>query len=236
VRLPAEDPSVPIRSARSPRPVVLIAVVAFGMGACGSAANAPTPLAETTSPPASVAPASPATASPSALPSATPRASTPASAAPSSSASPAAAAWARVRPRGAGFTVELPGEPTYQSQSIATSVGSVELQIGLVATPSGAYVLGWSEYPVDISDVEASLAGARDGAVKNVSGTLVDDAPVTREGLPGRAFSATVPGGTYRAEVFLQGRRLYQLAVVASTGAEDDFDPDRYFASFRLAG
>jgi len=132
--------------------------------------------------------------------------------------------------------VELPGEPSYQSQSIATSVGSVELQIGLVATPTGAYVLGWSEYPVDIVDVEASLAGARDGAVKNVSGTLVDDAPVTREGLPGRAFSATVPGGTYRAEVFLQGRRLYQLAVVASTGAEEDFDPDRYFASFRLAG
>ena len=227
---------MPIRSARSPRPVVLLALVALGVGACGSAASVPTPVAETTSPPASVASRAPATASPSARPTATPRASTAASAAPSATGSAATVAWARVRPTGAGFTVELPGEPSYQSQSIATSVGSVELRIGLVATPTGAYVLGWSEYPVDIADVEASLAGARDGAVKNVSGTLVDDAPVTREGLPGRAFSATVPGGTYRAEVFLQGRRLYQLAVVASTGAEDEFDPDRYFASFRLAG
>lgn len=226
---------MPIRPGRSPRPVIVLAIVALGIAACGSAASVPTPVSETTSPAASVASRAPATASQSARPSATPSASTPATAPPSSSAS-GTAAWARVRPTGAGFTVELPGEPTYQKQSIATAVGSVELRIGLVATPTGAYILGWSEYPVDITDAEASLAGARDGAVKNVNGTLVDDAPVTREGLAGRAFSATVPGGTYQAEVFLQGRRLYQLAVVASTGAEGQFDPERYFGSFRLAG
>lgn len=152
----------------------------------------------------------------------------------SPSASAAAGEWVVITPDGGGFQVEMPGAAVEQTQTANTAVGAIELHIATFSTATGAYFASWSDYPAgSITDPAASLLGARDGAVKNINGTLVEDAPIQREGLQGRSLTATVAGGTYQAEIFLQGDRMFQLGIASADGSTD-FDADRFFSSFKL--
>jgi hypothetical protein len=150
--------------------------------------------------------------------------------------SPAATSWVVVAPEGGGFSVEMPGQPTFQTQVAQTALGPLELHLATLVDGEGAYFASWSDYPAgSITDPAASLIGARDGAVTNINGTLVTDAPIERAGLPGHSLTATVAGGTYQAEILLQGDRMFQMGVASSDNATG-FDPERFFASFKLTG
>ena len=201
-----------------PRSVAgLIAVIAALSVACGGAA--PTTAPASNPPTASSAPTT--------APSATPAASAP--------SSPTTGDWVVVTPDGGGFTVEMPGQATFQTQTAETALGPIELHIATFTTASGAYFATWSDYPAgSITDPAASLIGARDGAVRNINGTLVSDGPVSREGLEGHALTATVAGGTYQAEIYLDGDRMIQLGIASADGAT--VDPERFFSSFTLTG
>ena len=172
-----------------------------------------------------------------------PSASAPSTGAPSASAAPTAAAsspatgaWVVVAPEGGGFTVEMPGEATFQTQTAQTDLGPIELHLATFGNDDGAYFASWSDYPAgSITDPVASLLGARDGAVQNINGTLVTDGPIEREGLQGHSLTATVAGGTYQAEIFLDGDRIFQLGIASADGATG-FDADRFFASFKRTG
>jgi hypothetical protein len=144
--------------------------------------------------------------------------------------------WVLVTPAGGGYTVEMPFEPKAQTQTMDTLAGRIPMNIWIYEVSDGGYATMWSDYPRGtIVDPHQSLIGARDGAVANVKGTLLDDSSIGREGLPGRAFSASSAGATMRAEIFLRGDRIIQLIVVSKEGASG-FDYERFFASFKLTG
>jgi hypothetical protein len=141
--------------------------------------------------------------------------------------------WVVVTPEGAGFTVHMPGEPEFITQAVTTAIGNVDLRLGTWEATDGAYALAWGIYPEAVLQADPAdiLEGARDGSISNTNGTLVEDQAVTLQGIPGRRFRATVPGGTSETVVLLDGQKFIQLAVVYADGATG-YDADRYFASF----
>ncbi|HTP08881.1 MAG TPA: hypothetical protein VMP08_11565, partial [Anaerolineae bacterium] len=121
--------------------------------------------------------------------------------------------------------------------------GSIDANMYIVEQGNTAYGAGYSDFPGDPAkaDPQAVLAGARDGAAKNINGTVVDEKPIELAGHPGSEItiempdSPSVPGGArYHARIYLVGKRLYQVIYVALKKDENAADYQKLFDSFQL--
>lgn len=133
------------------------------------------------------------------------------------------------------FSVGLPDAPTQDVQEIADLPGIAATTYS-VARPTYAVAVAVIDYPADLQlgEPTAVLEGARDGAVGNVpGGVLQSSAPATVDGRPALDLVASVDqGGAYRARLVLDGQRLYQLITA---GSEDrPAEHDAFAASLRL--
>jgi hypothetical protein len=168
----------------------------------------------------------------------------PAAPAPSGSGTAASVdQWQTFSSKEGGFTLSLPGKPQEQRQPVGTAAGSVNAIMYIAEVGGTAFGVGYGDYPGSAVNVDpqAVLKGARDGAAKNVNGTVVTEKPIELAGYPGLEIvvetpaSAKVPGGAmYRARLYLVGNRLYQVIYVA---LKKDDHPDEYqklFDSFQL--
>ncbi len=142
-----------------------------------------------------------------------------------------------------GFTLLLPGNPQEQRQPVSTAAGSADAIMYITEVGGTAFGVGYSDFPGSAAkaDPQAVLKGARDGAVKNVNGTLVGEKPIELAGHPGLEIAvempagAAVPGGAiYRAQLYLVGNRLYQVIYVALKKGDDPDDYQKLFDSFQL--
>ena len=115
------------------------------------------------------------------------------------------------------YTLIFPGEPTRTPLPIDLPTGQVIAETFIYEDGlDAAYftsVFAYEEGTTD-PDPEVVLTGARDGAVANVGGTLIDSTFVERDGIPGIAFTfAVVDGvdsGDGNALIFFDEPRLYQ--------------------------
>ncbi len=168
------------------------------------------------------------------------------SAAPTSNGSGTAAPvdpWQTFSSKEGGFTLSLPGKPKEQRQPVGTAGGSVTAIMYFTEVGSTAFGVGYGDYPGSAANVDpqAVLKGARDGAAKNVNGTVVSEKPIELAGHPGLEIavetpaSAKMPGGAmYRARIYLVGNRLYQVIYVALKKEEHAADYQKLFDSFHL--
>ena len=99
------------------------------------------------------------------------------------------------------YVITFPGEPTATPLPVPLPTGQVNAEAFIYEDGSdAAYFTSVFDYPdgaID-ADPETVLVGARDGAIANVGGTLVDSEFVDRDGVPGR-------------RLFLRGRRRRDL-------------------------
>ena len=129
-----------------------------------------------------------------------------------------------------------PSEPTQNDQTVPLPDGTT-LPVTFYLLDSGDVALGSAavEYP---PGTEVSLEGARDGAVANISATLIDSEPITLQGRDGLQFSADVMNGqgTYLSRVYVDGATLYQVIDIETGEASfDDPDVAAFFDSFQFA-
>jgi len=145
------------------------------------------------------------------------------------------------------FSLTLPpGFSEFQSQKTtqATPAGPIELNILQSENSRGACVAGFSDFP------EASFMGrppqkmledGRDGALKNINGTLEKQENINVQGRTGLAVyaSANSEGRPIyvRFSFVLDKPRIYQIGFIGYDRAElDKPDVQAYFESFHLNG
>jgi hypothetical protein len=143
------------------------------------------------------------------------------------------------------FSITLPpgfSQFTSQQRTQPTAVGNVELNILQSENSRGGCLLGYSDFP------EASFQGrspqkmledGRDGALRNISGTLEKQENLTVQGKQGiRVYGSGSSGGQtfyVRFDFILDKPRAYQIGYLAHDRAElDKPDIQAYFDSFRL--
>lgn len=143
------------------------------------------------------------------------------------------------------FSITLPpgfSQFTSQQRAQPTAVGNVELNILQSENSRGGCLLGYSDFP------EASFQGrapqkmledGRDGALRNISGTLEKQENLTVQGKQGiRVYGSGSSGGQtfyVRFDFVLDKPRAYQIGYLAHDRAElDKPDIQAYFDSFHL--
>jgi hypothetical protein len=143
-----------------------------------------------------------------------------------------AAEWKTVKPVTGGFTCEMPGEP----KKFEPSAGAIKVTIYFLELPDAAYLVNSTEIPADAekeSD-EQRLDSARDGAVTNSKGKLIEEKKITLDDKPGRQLVIEQPGGLYsQVRVFMVDNRLIQAAAVSMSKAPTE-DMTRFFKSIKL--
>ena len=128
------------------------------------------------------------------------------------------------------YVITFPGEPSPTPLAVPLPTGQVAAEAFIYEDGvDAAYFTSVFDYPegsID-SDPEVALLTARDGAVANVGGTLVDSQFVESNGVPGVAFAFEVvdgeDSGDGNALVFVNGLRLYQSFALGFSGQTEQF-------------
>jgi hypothetical protein len=158
-----------------------------------------------------------------------------------SAASQAAAQnWIQHRPEGAGYVVEMPGEPKISSQNVPTKLGDIKVYIAVTELGPLAFVTMFSRYPEDyVKSVTADsiLEGGRNGAVANVKGKLRSESNVTINNFPAREIVIDAPSGqVMMLRYFLAGTTLAQAIAGGPAGVENNADVRRFLNSLQSTG
>ena len=152
--------------------------------------------------------------------------------------------WQRHSSSAGRYKVDLPqGELQRQTQTVETAVGKIDMHMVLSFNEAevSAYTVMYNDFPVnglDQAQKENALTGGRDGALRNVNGTLLHEKKISLDGHPGREFhfSATVQGNKARGawRLYIVNNRLYQIGVLRFGQIPDAGSLDRFFGSFAL--
>jgi hypothetical protein len=139
-----------------------------------------------------------------------------------------------------GFSIRFPAAPATERTQVPTVVGDITMVTHTARDGHVDYGVMYGDYPEEMMkdyDLQKGLDGARNGAISNIGGTLIEEQAITFAGQPARAFEAatTLQGAKLRlrARLFLVDNRIFQLMVIhpeSETGAE----ADAFFASFEL--
>lgn len=143
------------------------------------------------------------------------------------------------------FSIRLPtGFPAFKESTSnqTTGVGDIELHTFLSVIPQGACIVGYSDFPPQTFQGRTSekiLEDGRDGALKNVNGTLEQQEHTTVQGHPALIIysRATADGRPVfiRFHFVLVQPRAYQFGFLTyDRGSLDGLEVESYFKSFRL--
>lgn len=140
------------------------------------------------------------------------------------------------------FTIAAPAPFEEVQQSVETPVGPVDIYTFTAETNHSAYVVAFSDYPiemVDQSNPESLLNSSRDGAINNLGGTLVSEEMIEVSGYPGRSLVIAAQGptnqpATINSHIYLVDNRLYQILVVSPDNQKSTLKPQTFLESFKL--
>jgi hypothetical protein len=148
------------------------------------------------------------------------------------------AEWQRFESEQNRFSILFPGAPQEFAESVPTEVGTIEAQSFVVQQGDGGFAVNVVHHPpeaVSASDPQTMLDAARDRAVANVSGELLEEKDVTLGGYPGREIQVEIADGQgmVRSRFYLVENRLYAVQTISQKpGASTDVD--RFLDSFQL--
>jgi hypothetical protein len=149
-----------------------------------------------------------------------------------------------------GFTVQMPGKPKKQTQSVSTAVGPVTFNTFSVEHSSEAFIVGYNDFPIAATkniDPEQLLNNAKNGAAQSVSGKVTGEKSITMAGNPGKEFvgegvspeadsSGKRQEATFTARIYWATPRLYQVLYVHPKGSAATETGQKFLDSFQITG
>ncbi len=139
-----------------------------------------------------------------------------------------------------GMTVEMPGKPQKQTQTVQSPAGPVTVNILSVERSSEAFMVAYNEFPAQIAnaltDPKLLLDSGRDGALRNVNGKLTSERNVTIGSYPGREIVGEVPDkkASFTARIYWAKPRLYQAIYISPQGKSITDDGKKFLDSLKL--
>jgi hypothetical protein len=132
------------------------------------------------------------------------------------------------------FSIELPGEPSFQAIDEQSAAGAHVRYQWLLDQGGRAFIVTYNDY-ARTSETESVYDHGVEGALAATGGNLVRQQPVMLDGLRGREFFARMPSGnTLRQRLYLIGNRFYQTIYVGPPGSETDPAVEAFLGSFRV--
>ena len=138
------------------------------------------------------------------------------------------------------YSVAVSEQPNLTSQNITAASGDNLIQyMASASVGAGLVMVGYFDYP---NGVVFSLDEARNGMVKSLQGTLVNEESISLGGSPGRSIkiaAKTETGVDFmdRARFYDVNRRIYVLQCLfpkANDGDSAAQTCDQFFDSFRV--
>jgi hypothetical protein len=137
-----------------------------------------------------------------------------------------------------GFSIGMPAEPQVERKQVPLGANTVNTAAFSSRTEDGTiYSISTADYPerlVASRPPEALLNEGKDGLVKQVQGTIKEEADVTLDGYPGKSYTVSSPVvGEVKARNFLVGPRLYTLLVIYNPN-HPNTTADEFLTSLKL--
>lgn len=141
-----------------------------------------------------------------------------------------------------GFSVDMPGEPEENSQTIPTAIGDMELKIYMVEEKEYAFAVTVTDIPAELLAIEgadvAMLENGASGAVMGVNGKNDEITDAAFGEYPGKEIKCEIDldgtKGIYHQKIYLVDNKLYQLAYTHAESFDNSEDEAKFFDSFKL--
>jgi hypothetical protein len=133
-----------------------------------------------------------------------------------------------------GFTVLMPGRPSYQSKPVNTKAGVLTLHSYNVETHGGdfAYSVMFNDYPAAPTNIKSFFDRVRDGATEGKR--LLKEVKLDLNGYPGRGMVIEDDNNKYFVADYLVGMRLYQLIFSMRKDGQLPANAGKFLNSFEL--
>ncbi|HEX8844162.1 MAG TPA: hypothetical protein VF791_05940 [Pyrinomonadaceae bacterium] len=138
------------------------------------------------------------------------------------------------------FSVSMPGTPMKSDQTEPSPAGPIQIHLYTVSQGYEGYIVGYSEYPdlvFSSGNNDVLLNGARDGAIQNVNGKILNERNITLSGYPGREITGNAPSQniSFTARLFIAKPRMYML-MYTQYGVDKPLSEDgrRFLDSFQI--
>ncbi|PKN59109.1 MAG: hypothetical protein CVU56_01945, partial [Deltaproteobacteria bacterium HGW-Deltaproteobacteria-14] len=142
------------------------------------------------------------------------------------------------------FSVMAPGTPKIDQTTAESVLGPVVYKNVMFPLSDGALMVAWGDMPIESADAETQKSmfdGGRDGMIKSVKGTLVNEQDITLDGRPGREWTIEVPGPPEIGKIinhvrtYLDGKRNYIIQAMHVAGASASRS-EYFLGSFTFTG
>jgi len=136
------------------------------------------------------------------------------------------------------FTVLMPGKPEVRNEAMDMPFGKVNTITYMASSRKVGCAVAYTDYPallIKSTDPQKLLEGAKNGAIKNVSGRLVSETSIDFHGLPARDVVIEIPNkALVTARFILVSPRFYELMFFATTDKSHEQDISQFFNSFKI--
>ncbi len=145
-------------------------------------------------------------------------------------------AWVRLAPPGGGFVVMVPGQAEEQNfnkpEVFSSKIYTVVVKEG--SQPRALYLAGFGDYAPTVKlDPQTELNLNRDNFIKEMQGMkLLQSRSITLDSRLGIEFTGESNQAKVTCKFYIRGNRVFQLAVMVFTGADEARNVNMFFDSF----
>lgn len=145
----------------------------------------------------------------------------------------------------AGFTIQMPGKPDKQTQSVDSPYGPVTIHMYNVTLKDEVFMVGYNEFKASAAadiDVEQLLNNAFKEESEGAKEKITGERAITLNGKPGKEITGEVDmlkervGGFFTARVYWDSPRYYQVLYIQNKGGSASENKEKFLNSFQLTG